>query len=266
MPSRCSKFARSRPAGPAPMMPYSQEVQRNWRAYMEYGNGTIGDFVWFDQDGDSFQDSFEPGIANVQLTLTLDLNGDGTPDYTKSASFGSFDLKPRGGGEFIGLAVMTELPLVIVNSQRGGPSTGLPTKTEQSDLLQAVYGRNGEAPVAVIAACTPAAQSQERARVASQLRAEGDEEGARIRADSDRQRTVILSEAYRDAERIRGAGDARAAEIYAEAYSKDRDFYSFYRSMQAYRQAIGRDQDILVLQPESDFFKFLQNKLGTPAK
>jgi membrane protease subunit HflC len=107
---------------------------------------------------------------------------------------------------------------------------------------------------------------QERARVASQLRAEGDEEGARIRADSDRQRTVILSEAYRDAERIRGAGDARAAEIYAEAYSKDRDFYAFYRSMQAYRQAIGRDQDILVLQPESDFFKFLQNKLGTPAK
>jgi len=107
---------------------------------------------------------------------------------------------------------------------------------------------------------------QERARVASQLRAEGDEEGERIRADADRQRTVILSEAYRDAERIRGAGDARAAEIYAEAYSKDRDFYSFYRSMQAYRQAIGRDQDILVLQPDSDFFKYLQNQLGTSAK
>ena len=88
---------------------------------------------------------------------------------------------------------------------------------------------------------------QERQRVATQLRAEGDEEFERIKADADRQRTVILSEAYRDAERIRGAGDARAAEIYAEAYSKDRDFYAFYRSMQAYRQSIGRDQDVLVL-------------------
>lgn len=107
---------------------------------------------------------------------------------------------------------------------------------------------------------------QERQRVASQLRAEGDEEFERIRADADRQRTVILSEAYRDAERIRGAGDARAAEIYAEAYSKDRDFYAFYRSMQAYRQSIGREQDVLVLQPDSDFFRFLQNQLGTSTK
>ena len=107
---------------------------------------------------------------------------------------------------------------------------------------------------------------QERQRVASQLRAEGDEEYERIRADADRQRTVILSEAYRDAERIRGTGDARAAEIYAEAYSKDRDFYAFYRSMQAYRQSIGREQDVLVLQPDSDFFRFLQNQLGTSTK
>ena len=107
---------------------------------------------------------------------------------------------------------------------------------------------------------------QERQRVASQLRAEGDEEFERIRADADRQRTVILSEAYRDAERIRGAGDARASEIYAEAYSKDRDFYAFYRSLQAYRQSIGREQDVLVLQPDSEFFKFLQNQLGTSTK
>jgi len=107
---------------------------------------------------------------------------------------------------------------------------------------------------------------EERQRVATQLRAEGDEQFERIRADADRQRTVILSEAYRDAERIRGAGDARAAEIYALAYSKDRDFYAFYRSMQAYRQAIGRDQDVLVLKPDSDFFQFLQKQLGTTAK
>jgi membrane protease subunit HflC len=104
---------------------------------------------------------------------------------------------------------------------------------------------------------------QERSRVATQWRAEGEEEYERIRADADRQRTVILAEAYRDAERIRGAGDARAAEIYAAAYSNDRDFYAFYRSMQAYRESIGRDQDVLVLQPDSEFFKFLQSQVGS---
>ena len=104
---------------------------------------------------------------------------------------------------------------------------------------------------------------QERSAVATQWRAEGEEEYERVRADADRQRTVILAEAYRDAERMRGAGDARAAEIYANAYSKDRDFYAFYRSMQAYREAIGKDQDVLVLKPDSEFFKFLQNQVGS---
>jgi len=103
---------------------------------------------------------------------------------------------------------------------------------------------------------------QERFRVAAQLRAEGSEESERIRSDADRQRTVILAEAYRDAERIRGEGDARAAEIYATAYSQDPDFYSFYRSMQAYRAAIGRDQDVLVLSPDSEFFQFLLPETG----
>jgi membrane protease subunit HflC len=103
---------------------------------------------------------------------------------------------------------------------------------------------------------------QERSRVATQWRAEGDEEYARIRAEADRRRTVILAEAYRDAERIRGAGDARAAEIYAAAYSQDPEFYAFYRSMQAYREAIGGSQDVLVLEPDSEFFKFLQSQTG----
>jgi membrane protease subunit HflC len=106
----------------------------------------------------------------------------------------------------------------------------------------------------------------ERQRVATQTRAEGDEQVVRIKADAERQRAVILSEAYRDSERIRGAGDARAAEIYAAAYSKDRDFYAFYRSMQAYRKSIGRDQDVLVLKPDSDFFRFLQKQLGTTGR
>jgi membrane protease subunit HflC len=107
---------------------------------------------------------------------------------------------------------------------------------------------------------------RERQAIATQLRAEGDEQVARIKADADRQRTVILSEAYRDSERVRGAGDARAAEIYAAAYSKDRDFYAFYRSLQAYRNSIGRDQDVLVLKPDSDFFQFLQKQVGTTAR
>ena len=103
---------------------------------------------------------------------------------------------------------------------------------------------------------------QERFRVASQLRAEGSEESERIRSDADRQRTVILAEAYRDAERIRGEGDARAAEIYANAYSQNPEFYTFYRSMQAYRTSLGREQDVLVLSPDSEFFQFLQEQTG----
>jgi membrane protease subunit HflC len=103
---------------------------------------------------------------------------------------------------------------------------------------------------------------QERQRTAAQLRAEGNEESEMIKADADRQRTVILSEAYRDAEKLRGQGDARAADIYASAYTGDPEFYSFYRSMAAYRESIGGEQDVLVLKPDSDFFQFLQNQFG----
>ncbi len=99
---------------------------------------------------------------------------------------------------------------------------------------------------------------QERARVASELRAEGAETAEQIRADADRQRTVILSEAYRDAEILRGEGDARAAETYADAYSRDPEFYSFYRSIDAYRNAFGSEGDLLVLDKESDFFRYLK--------
>ena len=108
-----------------------------------------------------------------------------------------------------------------------------------------------------------ARMQQERARVAAQLRAEGSEDSERIRAEADRQRTVILAEAYRDAEIMRGEGDARAAETYANAYNGNREFYAFYRSMQAYREAIGHEQDVLVLSPDSDFFQFLQEQTGT---
>lgn len=103
---------------------------------------------------------------------------------------------------------------------------------------------------------------QERARVASQLRAEGAETAERIRSDADRQRTVIIAEAQRDAQRIRGAGDARAADTYAAAFGSDRQFYDFWRSMQAYRTAIGRGDDVLVIEPEGEFFRFLKDPIG----
>jgi membrane protease subunit HflC len=102
----------------------------------------------------------------------------------------------------------------------------------------------------------------ERARVAKDLRSRGAEAAERIRADADRQRTVILAEAYRDAERIRGEGDGQASEIYAQAFSKDEKFYSFYRSLDAYKNVFTSQEDVLVLDPESEFFKYFKNAGG----
>ena len=96
----------------------------------------------------------------------------------------------------------------------------------------------------------------ERERTANQFRAEGAEQGERIRADADREKTVILADAYRDAQRTRGEGDAVAAGIYAKAYGKDPEFYAFHRSLEAYRRSLGSGQDILVLEPDSEFFKY----------
>lgn len=103
---------------------------------------------------------------------------------------------------------------------------------------------------------------QERVRIAKQFRAEGAEMSVKIRAEADRLRTVMLAEAYRDAQRIRGEGDGRAAAIYAQAYQKDEDFYSFYRSLQAYRHSLGLEQDLLLIKPDSDFFRFLKSADG----
>lgn len=98
-------------------------------------------------------------------------------------------------------------------------------------------------------------------RQAKRLRAEGDENGEKLRSEADRQRTEILAEAYRESEIFRGEGDAKAAEIYARAYSRNAEFYSFYRSLQAYREAVGTDSDVLVISPDSEFFKYL-NRSG----
>jgi membrane protease subunit HflC len=102
----------------------------------------------------------------------------------------------------------------------------------------------------------------ERDRVAKELRARGRAEGERIRADADRQYTVILAEAYRDAQTLRGEGDAKAAEIYARAYSKNEEFYSLYRSLNAYKTSFGSKNDVLVIEPDADFFKYFNSPKG----
>ena len=98
---------------------------------------------------------------------------------------------------------------------------------------------------------------QERARFASELRAEGAENAEIIRAGADRDVTVIVANAYKDSEIIKGEGDARQTEIYASAYQQDSEFYSFTRSIEAYKKSVGTGNDILVLDAKGDFFKYL---------
>jgi membrane protease subunit HflC len=102
----------------------------------------------------------------------------------------------------------------------------------------------------------------ERVRVAKELRAQGNEAAERIRAITDRDREVILANAYRDAEIIRGEGDAQATEIYAAAYSRDKEFYSFYRSLNAYKNSFNDGNDVLLIEPNSEFFKYFNNSKG----
>ncbi len=99
----------------------------------------------------------------------------------------------------------------------------------------------------------------ERKRVANERRSTGSGEAEKIRADADRQREVILAQAYRDAQRLKGEGDAKASAIYAQAFGKNPEFYSFYRSMDAYRQSFRSKGDVMVLEPSSDFFKYMKN-------
>ena len=99
----------------------------------------------------------------------------------------------------------------------------------------------------------------ERDRVANELRSIGSAEGEKIRADADRQRTVILAEAFREAEQIKGEGDAKASAIYAQAFGKNPEFYRFYRSLEAYRATFKNHGDVIVADPNSEFFKYFRN-------
>ena len=99
----------------------------------------------------------------------------------------------------------------------------------------------------------------ERKRVANELRSEGSAEAEKIRADADRQREVIVAEAYRDAQKAKGEGDAKATSIYAQAFAPNPEFYAFYRSLEAYRASFRNKTDVLVVEPNSEFFKYMKN-------
>lgn len=102
----------------------------------------------------------------------------------------------------------------------------------------------------------------ERKRVANELRSQGAGAAEKIRADADKQREVIISEAFREAQRTKGEGDAKASEIYAQAYGKNAEFYSFYRSLEAYRNSFKNKSDVMVLEPNSEFFKYMRDADG----
>lgn len=102
----------------------------------------------------------------------------------------------------------------------------------------------------------------ERNRVAKDFRARGSEASERIKANADREREVILANAYKDAETLRGEGDAQATGIYAAAFGRNEEFYTFYRSLNAYRNSFDSGNDILLLQPDSDFFKYFNHPKG----
>jgi membrane protease subunit HflC len=112
------------------------------------------------------------------------------------------------------------------------------------DVSDSVYGR----------------MRTERERVAAELRAQGEEKAEEIKANADRQKTVIVAEAYKQAEQMRGEGDAKAAEIYANAFNKNREFYAFYRSLNAYRAVFEQGGDIMVIEPDSEFFEYFKDK------
>jgi len=106
----------------------------------------------------------------------------------------------------------------------------------------------------------------EREQQAAQYRGEGAEAAQSVRANAERERTVILAEAQRDAQRVRGEGDAQSIKLYADAFGQDKDFFAFYRSMQAYRDALNGHTTSFVLTPDTGFFRFFENSAGTPGK
>ena len=111
-----------------------------------------------------------------------------------------------------------------------------------------------------------ARMESERRRVANELRSQGQAESEKIRADADRQRVVILADAYKSSQKVKGDGDARASAIYAQAYGANPEFYAFYRSLEAYKATFRSKSDMMVLDPSSEFFRYLRNPAGSTVK
>ncbi len=111
-----------------------------------------------------------------------------------------------------------------------------------------------------------ARMESERRRVANELRSQGQAESEKIRADADRQRVVILADAYKASQKIKGEGDAKASAIYAQAYGVNAEFYSFYRSLETYKASLRGKSDVMVLDPNSDFFRYFKNPGAEAAK
>ena len=107
--------------------------------------------------------------------------------------------------------------------------------------------------------------ASERKQVANQLRATGGAEGEKIRADADRQREVIVADAYRDAQKVKGEGDAKASAIFAESFGRDAQFAQFYRSLEAYRSSFRSKSDVMVVDPGSEFFKAMRGTQSAPS-
>jgi membrane protease subunit HflC len=110
-----------------------------------------------------------------------------------------------------------------------------------------------------VSASVYARMAAEREQVAKKFRSEGEEQSKKIRAEADREREIIIAEAQRDAQKVKGDGDGRATEIYANAYSQDEEFYSLYRSLAAYRNTFNNPSDVLLIEPNSQFFKYFKS-------
>ncbi|HZF17627.1 MAG TPA: protease modulator HflC [Steroidobacteraceae bacterium] len=140
--------------------------------------------------------------------------------------------------------------------------TGARTSVQQLGItIVDVRMQRVELPDVVISSVYERMRQDYRA-LAARYRAEGEEIAQRTRAEAERDRVEILAEATRQAQQLRGEGDALATDIYSKAYTKNPEFYSFYRSLEAYRNALGRENDVMVLAPDSEFFKYLKNSSG----
>ena len=188
--------------------------------------------------------------------------------YTSTGGF--MDVAQRRLGEIVQNAVVTEF---------GKRTVSQAISVGRAELMRDLLGRSSAAAADLgvelidfrvkkvefmddVRNSVYAQMEAERARIAAERRAEGRANAEKQRAGADREVTVILANAYRDGEKLRGEGDARAAEIYADAYTKDAEFYAFYRSIDAYKRSIGRPGDLLVLDPNNEFFRYLNQSDG----